>query len=129
MSLDKLGNRYEIQPDCLQTYNGIEDLHMSIGRNHFDLNLKPEDLRILVDKTFSRNDRKTRNILKEADKYLEKGRQPKRSEEDIKDNIVETGQGKEHLVAKQDTSIDSEKLRAIALLQRLVKGRNEQNKM
>lgn len=60
---------------------------------------------------------------------MEKGRQPKRSEEDVKENIMETGQGKEHLVAKQDTSIDSEKLRAIALLQRLVKGRNEQNKM
>jgi len=37
MPLDKLGNRYEIQPDCLQTYNGIDDLHLSISRNMFDL--------------------------------------------------------------------------------------------
>lgn len=129
MSLDKLGNRYEIQPDCLQTYNGIEDLHMSIGRHHFDLNLKPDDLKILVDKTFSRVDRKTRNILLEADRYLDKSKNPKKSEEDVKETNIESGQGKEHLVAKQDTSIDAEKLRAIALLQRLVKGRNEQNKM
>lgn len=129
MSLDKLGNRYEIQPDCLQTYNGIEDLHMSIGRHHFDLNLKPDDLKILVDKTFSRVDRKTRDILLEADRYLDKSKNPKKSEEDVKETNIESGQGKEHLVAKQDTSIDSEKLRAIALLQRLVKGRNEQNKM
>lgn len=37
MSLDKLGNRYEIQPDCLQTFNGIDDLHKSINRHQFDL--------------------------------------------------------------------------------------------
>jgi hypothetical protein len=102
---------------------------MSIGRHHFDLNLKPDDLKILVDKTFSRVDRKTRNILLEADRYLDKSKNPKKSEEDVKETNIESGQGKEHLVAKQDTSIDSEKLRAIALLQRLVKGRNEQNKM
>lgn len=47
----------------------------------------------------------------------------------MKDKIEDNSLGKELNIIKHDTNIDNEKLRSIVLLQRLIKGRNEQNKM
>mmetsp|Transcript_17381 Transcript_17381/g.38289 ORF Transcript_17381/g.38289 Transcript_17381/m.38289 type:complete len:141 (-) Transcript_17381:758-1180(-) len=129
MSLDKLGNRYEIQPDCLQTFNGIEDLHKNINKNFFDLKASDYELRKHVNKTFTREERRHLQMLKDAENFLEKSKLPKRTDDDIKDKIEENSLSKDIIISKQDYSIEPEKLRAIVLLQRLIKGRNEQNKM
>lgn len=132
MSLDKLGNRYEIQPDCLQTYNGIDDLHRTINRTMFDLKNTDYALKKYVDTMFSREEKKNLNMLKEAEKYLEKSKNlPKNDEEDNKEKNEDITGSKDMIVSRDENkdSKEPEKLRAIVLLQRLIKGRNEQNKM
>jgi len=60
---------------------------------------------------------------------MEKSKQPKKIDEEIKEKQEETNNTKDILEVKQDSSINNKKLKSIVLLQRLIKGRNEQNKM
>lgn len=82
-----------------------------------------------VNKAFTREERRHLQMLKDADYFLEKSKQPKHSDDDLKDKVEEAAISKDILVSRQDSTIEPEKLRAIVLLQRLIKGRNEQNKM
>lgn len=68
-------------------------------------------------------------MLKDADYFLEKSKPIKGADEEIKEKMEETIISKDLIVIKEDTAIDQERERAIVLLQRLIKGRNEQNKM
>jgi len=76
-------------------------------------------------------------MLKDAEKFHENNKLQKNDqEEESRDKAEETGVNKDPIVVKHQESNDDpnnpkdpEWIRAVVLLQRLIKGRNEQNKM
>lgn len=86
-----------------------------------------------VNSKFSREEVKHIQLLKDAEMFMEKSKHPKKVDDEIKEKIEESGLTKDIMEVgkKEDKEGDmpSKKLRAIVLLQRLIKGRNEQNKM
>jgi len=85
----------------------------------------------------TREERRHKQMLEDADKFLNKTKnQSKNNEEDPRDKADEPGINIEkHVIRHHEDNDDPqhpkdpEWIRAVVLLQRLIKGRNEQNKM
>ena len=138
LSLDKIASKYEVQPDALSTYQGVtelsETLPMRLMRTKCDVN----KIKFTFDKKLTRNQKQHKAALgkiqenidkiyeiKDEEELKKEGEQKKYKNEFVRPDTPER-QGRK---SKDKASTYFEQQKAALLLQRLIRGRAEQNMM
>mmetsp|Transcript_6184 Transcript_6184/g.5574 ORF Transcript_6184/g.5574 Transcript_6184/m.5574 type:complete len:401 (+) Transcript_6184:795-1997(+) len=144
LSIDKLSNKYEVQPISLTTYQGVHDLVMNMNPNILETKVNIHKIVDKIEKNYTRLEISHKQELVKAQKMLE-GKQ-KKEEEARKDDIknvkdIETRPdtptkifgpyvyAKNHEERVQSFVKDEREDMAIIMLQRLLRGRSDQNMM
>lgn len=147
LSLDKKANKYEVQPEALSSYAGLTELHEvlevkkpQVFNTKMDVDAIKQNFRRLL----QRKDRDHQIALANAQDFIDKAQAEKRAEEkdteqqDILNTLkmraatprhTLTNDPKERDMPPQELLSRDKKRRAIILLQRLLRGRSEQNNM
>ena len=148
LSLDKKANKYEVQPEALSSYQGLKELHDVLAVQKpkvFGSQISVDKVRFQFRKQLSRKDRDHQGALEKAHKFIESAFEQQRAEQAANEKNEEgvvtlrahtpvydkAQKEKERETAKDDVlwEMHDKKLRAIILLQRLLRGRAEQNMM
>ena len=141
LSLDKKANKYEVQPEALSSYIGIEELSRSLPSKHFQSQIMINSVNQKFQKTLSRGDVSHIAQLKKAQATINiqiktgPGKDGDDEGENLLDNIKmrpNTPVFNDFRQKRQDNDdlrANDEKRRAIILLQRLLRGRAKQNMM
>lgn len=141
LSLDKKANKYEVQPEALSSYIGIEELSRSLPSKHFQSQIMINTVNQKFQKTLSRGDVSHIAQLKKAQATINiqiktgPGKDGDDEGENLLDNIKmrpNTPVFNDFRQKRQDNEelkAHDEKRRAIILLQRLLRGRAKQNMM
>ena len=141
LSLDKKANKYEVQPEALSSYIGIEELSRSLPSKHFQSQIVINSVNQKFQKTLSRGDVSHIAQLKKAQATINiqiktgPGKDGDDEGENLLDNIKmrpNTPVFNDFRQKRQDNDdlrANDEKRRAIILLQRLLRGRAKQNMM
>jgi hypothetical protein len=56
LSLDKKANKYEVQPEALSTYQGLQDLSRSLPKKVFESKISVEKVKFTFKKNLTRNE-------------------------------------------------------------------------
>ena len=138
LSLDKLASKYEVQPDALSTYQGVTELSESLPSRLLKTKTDVTKIKSIFKKNLTRNQRQHQAALAKMQENIDKIYETKDEEELKKDH--EQKKYKNEFV-RPDTperpnrrSTDTasnyfEAYKAALLLQRLIRGRAEQNMM
>ena len=148
LSLDKKANKYEVQPEALSSYAGLTELHevLEVKKPQvFNTKISVDTVKQNFARLLQRKDKDHQKALENAQKYIDIANEKLRIDEkeldannDIMNNVkMRPGTPKHGLNAdptyKELTPAQIQqrdrKRRAIILLQRLLRGRAEQNKM
>lgn len=154
LSLDKKANKYEVQPEALSSYQGIEELSRSLPNNVFSSKISVQKFQFNFTSKLSRSEKSHMEQLKKAQASIDAQLKMQTQQDaglDEKANIMNSvklrpetphftefarddmpteatkGETAEQRVARQN--LKDEKRRAIILLQRLIRGRAFQNMM
>lgn len=74
LSLDKKANKYEVQPEALSTYAGLQELHSSLPANVFQSKINIGSEKIKYMKSLTRTDKAHLIELRKAQKTIEVAR-------------------------------------------------------
>ena len=146
LSLDKKANKYEVQPEALSSYAGLTELHevLEVKKPHvFNTKMDVDAIKQSFRRLLQRKDRDHQIALANAQGFIDKAQAEKRAEEkdteekDILNTIKmrantprqTLSDPKEREMTTQELLSRDKKRRAIILLQRLLRGRSEQNNM
>jgi len=144
LSIDKLSNKYEVQPISLTNYQGVHDLAMTIKPSLLETNIQVYKLITRIEKSYTRLELAHRLELKKAQDAIEKrlvkvvksSKDAKNVADDIKYRAATPerphGGDARHKDYKDTVSVyrtDEKRDNAIILLQRLLRGRANQNMM
>ncbi len=66
LSLDKKANKYEVQPEALSSYQGIEELSRSLPNNVFMTNVSVQKFKFKFNNNLSRGEKSHMAQLKKA---------------------------------------------------------------
>ena len=66
ISLDKIANKYEVQPISLQTYDGISQLQRSLKPQIFTQEINVTSIKSNVNKQYSRLEDQLKKLLQKA---------------------------------------------------------------
>lgn len=145
LSLDKKANKYEVQPEALSSYAGLTELHevLEVKKPQvFHSKISVDTVRLNFARLLQRKDKDHQKALENAQKYIDIAQEKLRFDEkendeknDIMQNVKlrpptpkhglnQTNQNDVNVIMSED-----KKKRAVILLQRLLRGRAEQNKM
>ncbi|OMJ95564.1 hypothetical protein SteCoe_976 [Stentor coeruleus] len=134
LNLDKLANKYEVQPEVLTTYQGLSELSETLPAKILQTtySIKAEKLRI--DKGYSRKEIKHRAALAKAQKAIDLVyKQPSEGEDSKgpgRHSVAEIRERPDTPKVDQSENDDEAQVYvAIILLQRLLRGRAIQNAM
>jgi len=144
LSLDKKANKYEVQPEALSSYAGLQELHNVLGTNKpgvFESRVDVSKLKKVFNKNLSRKEREHLGALGKAQVFIDEKQERKKEQDNGK---KATDEGLEmrpstpvhpingHVANRKELKPwleDDKKRRAIILLQRLIRGRAMQNMM
>jgi len=144
LSLDKKANKYEVQPEALSSYAGLQELHNVLGTNKpgvFESRVDVSKLKKVFNKNLSRKEREHLGALGKAQVFIDEKQERKKEQDNGK---KPTDEGLEmrpstpvhpingHVANRQELKpwLEADKKRrAIILLQRLIRGRAMQNMM
>jgi hypothetical protein len=153
LSLDKKANKYEVQPEALSSYAGLKDLEqvlMKKKKNDFETDINVQKVRKAYTKELTKKDRDHMAALDVAQMAIERVKKEEAKEKgedkqekgDAMDGLKVRAKTPEYQHRdKNDAKIDRNKrteammeqedvrLRAVILLQRLMRGRAQQNMM
>ena len=147
LSLDKKANKYEVQPEALSSYAGLTELHevLEVKKPQvFNTKMDVDAIKQSFRRLLQRKDRDHQIALANAQNFIDKAQAERRAEEkDEKEqdiiNTIKMRAGtprhtlttdpKERDMPLQELLSRDKKRRAIILLQRLLRGRSEQNNM
>ena len=135
LSLDKLASKYEVQPDALSTYQGVSELAESLPTRLLKSKTDVQRIKAVFNKKLTRNQRQHQAALKKLQIGIDKETHEEKDEEEIKKDT----ENKKFLRPdtpsipnrkKMDVAIENYELyKAALLIQRLLRGRAEQNMM
>lgn len=138
LSLDKKANKYEVQPEALSSYAGLNELHNMLLTNKpgvFESKISVKKVRAKHIKGLTRKDVQHKAALEKAQEFIDALNEQKndKKKDDLKNNplagVVVRSNTPEHKASARKKNFEDEKTRAIILLQRLIRGRAEQNMM
>lgn len=138
LSLDKLASKYEVQPDALSTYQGVTELSESLPSRLLKTKTDVNKMKSVFKKNLTRNQRQHQAALAKMQVNIDKIYETKDEEELKKDH--EQKKYKNEFVRPdtperpnrrktQTAEQYFESYKAALLLQRLIRGRAEQNMM
>mmetsp|Transcript_35958 Transcript_35958/g.47316 ORF Transcript_35958/g.47316 Transcript_35958/m.47316 type:complete len:181 (+) Transcript_35958:690-1232(+) len=144
LSLDKKANKYEVQPEALSSYQGLKELHDVLAVQKpkvFNTQISVDKVRFQFRKQLSRKDRDHQGALDKAHQYIELASEQQRAEQAANEKNEEEKPtlrahtprahrevpNQERELAKDEYEWEKrdKKMRAIILLQRLLRGRAE----
>ncbi|CAI2361398.1 unnamed protein product [Moneuplotes crassus] len=140
LSLDKIASKYEVQPDALSTYQGVTELSESLPAKLMKSKVDIEAIKGVFKKSITRNQRKHKGALSKMQSSIDKNNFEK-DEEDNKKKDTEQKKKYKNEFVRPDTperpgrrtvanaSQYYEEFKAALLLERLIRGRAEQNMM
>jgi hypothetical protein len=141
LSLDKKANKYEVQPEALSSYQGLQELHnvlQSTKPHVFDSKVDVNRIKFTWQKKLTRKEKEHIAALEKAQRIIETVHDKKNDVQNAK------GEKGEEFSTRPDTPVygghgsrkeksvlleDDKRRRAIILIQRLIKGRAMQNMM
>ena len=148
LSLDKKANKYEVQPEALSTYAGLTELHEVLEVKKpivFDQRVSVSSVRQNFRNLLQRKDKDHLKALENAQKHIDDANEKQRADEKETDNDKDVfntikmrastprhtfiNDPKEREIQGAELLARDKKKRAIILLQRLLRGRSEQNNM
>lgn len=153
LSLDKKANKYEVQPEALSSYQGIEELSRSLPNNVFQSKISVQKFNFKFTNNLSRSEVSHMQQLKKAQKSIDeaiKAQETATKERDGKNDDPMEALSKmrpntpvfanefkrdddikdeKYEQKKKDQEKRDKKRMAIILLQRLIRGRAVQNMM
>ena len=150
LSLDKKANKYEVQPEALSSYQGIEELSRSLPNMVFQSRVSVDKVNYTFKGKLSRGDvshlaqlKKAQasidaalktaaaKVDKEGDNSLTKNIKMRPNTPVYKDGFKRIDDVKDdnYEAAMQEQALEDKKRRAVILLQRLLRGRAQQNFM
>lgn len=138
LSLDKLASKYEVQPDALSTYQGVTELSESLPSRLLKTKTDVNKIKSVFKKNLTRNQRQHQAALAKMQVNIDKIYETKDEEELKKDH--EQKKYKNEFVRPDTPERPNrrkpapaeqyfESYKAALLLQRLIRGRAEQNMM
>ena len=71
LSIDKLSNKYEVQPISLTTYQGVQDLVQTIRPSQLETKINVKKLITKIEKNYTRLELNHKQVLKKAQEMLE----------------------------------------------------------
>ena len=141
LSLDKKANKYEVQPEALSSYAGLQELHNVLGTNKpgvFESRVDVSKLKKVFNKNLSRKEKEHMQALGKAQVFIDIKQERKKDAigggpadtEDLEMRPI-TPEHKLHGGRKdlKPWLEEDKKRRAIILFQRLIRGRAMQNMM
>lgn len=138
LSLDKLASKYEVQPDALSTYQGVTELSETLPTKLLKSKCNVDKIKFTFNKELTRNQRQHRAALAKIQENIDKIYVTKDEEElkkegeqkKYKNEFVRPDTPDRPGRRSKDKAIDYfERQKAALLLQRLLRGRAEQNMM
>lgn len=140
LSLDKKANKYEVQPEALSTYQGLQELSRTLPQRIYDSKVSVDKVKFNFKKSLTRKEHSHMVALKKAQAWIdiaiEKQEVKEGQEED--ENLLKRVQVRPKTPTHRDiVRIENEdeyehqdqKQKAAILLQRLIRGRANQNMM
>lgn len=122
LSLDKIASKYEVQPDALSTYQGVTELSESLPERLMKVKVDVNSIKNVFKKKEAREARKhtkienKKNVPEQKKKY---------KNEFVRPDTPEKPNRRKQKVAQEHF----DRYRAALLIQRLIRGRAEQNMM
>ena len=134
MSLDKLANKYEVQPEVLTTYQGLKELSETLPTKTFKSTINIKSERDKIEKSYTRKENAHRAALLRAQKALDDIYNPPSERDESKlPGRHSIGDFKERpdtpKVERSESEEEEKRYTAAVLLQRLLRGRAIQNAM
>ena len=136
LNLDKLANKYEVQPEVLTTYQGLSELSSTLPSRILTTTYSIKVEKAKIDKSYNRKEIKHRAALTKAQKAIDMiYKQPSEGEDKEGPGRHSVADFRERpdtpIVGRAETESKSEAnvYVAIILLQRLLRGRAIQNAM
>lgn len=149
LSLDKKANKYEVQPEALSSYQGIEELSRSLPPSVFASKVSVDKVLYNFKQKLSRGDVSHKAQLKKAQATIEAQLKQQQQREQVVEekNLADTiflrpltpsydGFKRDDDIKQEDYALKmaeqaekDKQRRAIILLQRLLRGRAQQNMM
>jgi len=74
LSLDKKANKYEVQPEALSSYQGLQELHNVLATNKpivFDSKIDVSKVKFTFNKALGRKEREHMSALKKAQSFID----------------------------------------------------------
>lgn len=138
LSLDKIATKFEVQPDALSTYQGVKELSESLPRNLLHSKWDVSKIKHKFKKEQTRNQVQHKAALHKMQEIIDKINEPKEDEELKKNQEAKKFQQdlRRPKTANYASSrsnaeaLDNYKVyKAALLLQRLIRGRDQQDMM
>ena len=142
LSLDKKANKYEVQPEALSSYLGIEELSRSLPSKVFSSKISIDQCNKKFANSLSRKDVSHIAQLKKAQLSIntqleqQQHKEKDQKEGDVTDNFKmrppntpEFNDFRQKRMEPNDLKANDKQRRAVILLQRLLRGRAMQNMM
>ncbi|CAG9328890.1 unnamed protein product [Blepharisma stoltei] len=134
LNLDKLANKYEVQPEVLTTYVGLRELSESLPARITETVVNVVKEKNKIEKSYTRKDIQRRNALSRAQQAIDELYKAPSEIEDSKGpgrHSVQELRYRPETPRLEATESDAEERRyiAVVLLQRLLRGRAIQNAM
>jgi len=139
LSLDKKANKYEVQPEALATFQGLNDLSNALPKKVFDSKVSVQQIKQTFQKSLSRKEVSHRQALSKAQGAINISKQPskkERAESDMDEFSLKKIQVRPDTpdyeviaIDKSEQEREDKRQAAILLLQRLLRGRATQNMM
>jgi hypothetical protein len=138
LSLDKIASKYEVQPDALSTYQGVTELSETLPARLVRTKCDVSKIKFTFKKNLTRKEVQHKAALLKMQDSINKTNEPKEEEEKKKDQDQkkyqnaflrpDTPEFKSYKNSKASEE-DYQTYKAALMLQRLVRGRAEQNMM
>ena len=138
LSLDKIATKFEVQPDALSTYQGVKELSESLPRKLLHSKWDVNKIKHKFKKEQTRNQVQHKAALHKMQEIIDQTNEPKEDEEQKKNNEAKKFQQDlrrpktANFASARSTaeSLDNYKVyKAALLLQRLIRGRDQQDMM
>lgn len=150
LSLDKKANKYEVQPEALSTYQGLQELSRTLPQRVYDSKVSVDKVKFNFKKTLTRKEHSHMVALKKAQAWIDIAieKQEVKEGQDDDENLLKRVQVRPKTPTHRDKDIEKTKdrdmgraeneddferhdkrQRAVILLQRLMRGRANQNMM
>lgn len=144
LSLDKKANKYEVQPEALSSYQGIEELSRSLPNRVFHSKISVDKFKFNFQKCLTRQETSHMDQLEKAQATIQNQKKQEKmkeqaavSKQEKKDQKGERNHSpvytdierEDDHIKDQSQNMRDRRRKAVILLQRLIRGRADQNMM